>query len=69
MELDGIDGRFRSATIPWPGHPDEGARWWMRRVPRRLEVEISEQRDPDRPLGWEVPPFARPASVEVVTWT
>ncbi|MFI7320246.1 hypothetical protein [Streptomyces venezuelae] len=66
-ELDGIDERYRSATIPWPGRPEAGARWWTRRVPRRLAIEASEQRDPDWPLGWEMMPFPRPASVEVVT--
>ncbi|MEU2065173.1 hypothetical protein [Streptomyces sp. NPDC013455] len=40
---------------------------WTWRVPRRLEIEASERRDPDWPLGWEMMPFPRPASVEVVT--
>ena len=66
-ELDCIDVRYRRATIPWPDRPEEGARWWTWRVPRRLEVEAAEQRDPDWPLGWEMMPFPRPASVEVVT--
>ncbi|MFI2508769.1 hypothetical protein [Streptomyces sp. NPDC018972] len=67
-ELDGIDDRYRRATIPWPGRPEQGARWWTWRVPRILEVEASEQRDPDWPLGWEMMPFPRPASVAVVTY-
>ncbi|MFD3613630.1 hypothetical protein ACFWXA_37490 [Streptomyces atroolivaceus] len=66
-ELDGIDVRYRRATTPWPDHPEEGARWWTWRVPRRLEIEAPEQRDPGWPLGWETMPFPRPASVEVVT--
>ncbi|MGW6054225.1 hypothetical protein [Streptomyces sp. NPDC055189] len=66
-ELDGIDVRFRRATIPWPDRPQEGAGWWRWRVPRCLAVESAEQRDPDWPLGWEMMPFSRPASVEVVT--
>ncbi|MCF1596881.1 hypothetical protein [Streptomyces muensis] len=67
LELDGLDERYRRATIPWPSRPEEGARWWTWRVPRRLEIEASEQRDPDWPLGWEMMPFPRPACVEVVT--
>ncbi|MEV7738936.1 hypothetical protein AB0O75_44015 [Streptomyces sp. NPDC088921] len=66
-ELDVIDVRYRRATIPWPDRPEESARWWTRRVPRRLEIEAAEQRNPDWPLGWEMMPFPRPASVEVVT--
>ncbi|MET7299969.1 hypothetical protein [Embleya sp. NPDC005575] len=67
-ELDGIDERYRRATVPWPGQPEHGAGWWTRRVPRRLEVETSEQRKGDWPLGWETMPFPRPDSVEVVSW-
>ncbi|MFI0205336.1 MULTISPECIES: hypothetical protein [Streptomyces] len=67
-ELEGADDRYRSATVGWPGRPEEGALWWTRRVPRLLEVESSEQRDPHWPLGWETLPFPRPASVQVVTW-
>lgn len=67
-ELDGIDDRYRRATIPWPGRPEQGAQWWTWRVPRRLEVEASEQRDPDWPLGREVMPFSRPASVAVIAY-
>ncbi|MBZ4320157.1 hypothetical protein [Streptomyces huiliensis] len=67
-ELDCIDERYRRATVPWPGRPEEGAQWWTWRVPRRLEVEASERRDPGWPLGWETMPFPRPASVEVVAW-
>ncbi|WP_338682819.1 hypothetical protein QD712_13435 [Streptomyces acidiscabies] len=66
-ELDGIDERYRRATIPWTNRPEESAQWWTWRVPRLLEIEASEQRDPDWPLGWEMMPFPRPMSVEVFT--
>ncbi len=65
-ELDSIDERYRRATIPWPGRPEDGFGWWTRRVPRRLEAEASEQRGADWPLGWDMMPFPRPDSVEVV---
>ncbi|MET8435949.1 hypothetical protein ABZV61_24790 [Streptomyces sp900116325] len=67
-ELDRIDEQYRQATVPWPSRPEEGAGWWNRRVPRRLEVEASEHREGDWPLGWETTPFPRPAAVEVITW-
>ncbi|MEV2198245.1 hypothetical protein AB0I02_45805 [Streptomyces phaeochromogenes] len=67
LELDCVDARYRCATIPWPDRPEKGARWWTWRVPRRLEIEAGEQQGPDWPLGWEMMPFPRPASVEVVT--
>ncbi|MFF4364879.1 hypothetical protein [Streptomyces sp. NPDC001594] len=67
-ELDRIDEQYRRATVPWPDRPEEGAGWWDRRVPRRLEVEASEHREGDWPLGWDTTPFPRPAAVEVITW-
>lgn len=67
-ELDGVDERYRRATIPWPGRPEQGARWWTWRVPRRLDVEACEERGSDWPTGWEMMPFPRPACVEVTTW-
>ncbi|MFE4176844.1 hypothetical protein ACFRR7_33185 [Streptomyces sp. NPDC056909] len=67
-ELDRIDERYRQATVPWPGRPEDGAGWWARRVPRRLEVEASEHRERDWPLGWETTPFPRPAAVQIITW-
>ena len=67
-ELDGIDERYRRATVPWPDRPEDGAGWWTWRVPRRLEVEASERRGPDWPLGWETMPFPRPDTVEVIAW-
>ncbi|MEU8139556.1 hypothetical protein [Streptodolium elevatio] len=66
-ELESIDERYRRATIPWPGRPEDGFGWWTWRVPRRLGVEASEQRGGDWPLGWEMMPFPRPESVEVVS--
>ncbi|WP_327151037.1 hypothetical protein [Nocardia sp. NBC_01329] len=66
-DLDRIDERYRRATVPWPGRPEDGAQWWQWRVPRRIEIEASEQRDPDWPMGWAMMPFPRPTSVEVVT--
>lgn len=67
-ELDNIDERYRRASVPWPGRPEDEAGWWTWRVPRRLEVEASEQRGGDWPPGWEMMPFPRPDSVEVVSW-
>ncbi|MFG3531068.1 hypothetical protein ACGF8B_30665 [Streptomyces sp. NPDC047917] len=67
-ELDRIDEQYRRATVPLPGRPEEGAGWWSRRVPRRLEAETSEYREGGWPLGWESTPFPKPAAVEVITW-
>ncbi|MGW2050317.1 hypothetical protein ACWCPF_34860 [Streptomyces sp. NPDC001858] len=67
LELDSIDKRYRRATIPWPGHAEDDAEWWIWRVPRLLEVEASEQRGEGWPLGWEMMPFPRPDSVEVIS--
>ncbi len=66
--LDRADERYRQATVPWPGRPEDGAGWWNRRVPRRLEAAASEYRGGDWPLGWESTPFPRPEAVEVITW-
>ncbi|MEW1550476.1 hypothetical protein [Streptomyces tsukubensis] len=66
-ELDGIDERYRRATIPWPGHGEDDVDWWIWRIPRRLEVEASEHRGEDWPLGWEMMPFPRPESVKVIS--
>jgi len=68
-ELDSLDQRYRRATIAWPGHAedDAAAAWWTRRVPRRLEVEAPEQRGEGWPPGWEMMPFPRPDSVEVIS--
>ncbi|WP_037619732.1 hypothetical protein [Streptomyces aureus] len=65
-ELDALDERYRRATIPWPGHADDGDDWWSWRVPRRLEIEASEQRGEGWPSGWEMMPFPKPDSVEVI---
>ncbi|MFJ8018348.1 hypothetical protein [Streptomyces sp. NPDC096339] len=67
-ELDAIDERYRRATVPWPGRPEDGADWWTWRVPRRLMVEASDQRGEDWPADWGMMPFPRPASVEVIPW-
>ncbi|MFI8823914.1 hypothetical protein [Streptomyces sp. NPDC053431] len=67
-ELDAFDERYRRATVPWPGRSEVGANWWTWRVPRRLVVEASELRGEGWPLGWDMMPFPRPDSVEVVPW-
>ncbi|QDY80363.1 hypothetical protein [Streptomyces qinzhouensis] len=67
LELHSIDERYRRATILWPGHAEGEARWWIWRVPRLLEVDPSEQRGKDWPLGWEMMPFPRPDSVKVIS--
>ncbi|MFF1482247.1 hypothetical protein ACFVYD_32640 [Streptomyces sp. NPDC058301] len=64
-ELDIVDERYRRATVAWPGQSEDEGEWWHRRVPRRLEVEASELRDGDWPLGWEMMPFPKPDAVEV----
>lgn len=65
-ELDELDTRFRTATIPWPGQGEEPGRWWKRRVPRILEAEAGERRWQGWPMGWDVMPFPKPDGVEVV---
>jgi hypothetical protein len=66
-ELDGIDERFRSSTVGWPGPDDLGFRWWLRRVPRCIEAESHERNAQDWPMGWDVLPFPRPEAVVVTT--
>lgn len=67
-ELDRIDERYRQATSPWPGYPEDEAGWWHRRVPRRLNVERSVHREDDWPCGWEMMPFPKPDAVEITFW-
>ncbi|MGR7003250.1 hypothetical protein ACU686_43545 [Yinghuangia aomiensis] len=67
-ELDRIDERYRQATVPWPGHPEDEARWWHRRVPRLLNVERSLRREGDWPCGWEMMPFPKPDTVDIAVW-
>ncbi|MET9693442.1 hypothetical protein ABZY81_34225 [Streptomyces sp. NPDC006514] len=64
-ELDAIDARFRSATVGWPGHDDQEGRWWLRRVPRRLDAETTRRSTHGWPLGWEVMEFPKPEAVEI----
>ncbi|MDI2127601.1 hypothetical protein [Yinghuangia seranimata] len=64
-ELDRSDEIFRQVTVPWPGRPEDEDGWWTRRIPRVLEVEESELREGDWPLGWEMMPFPKPDSVTV----
>jgi hypothetical protein len=65
-ELDRLDSRFRTATLPWPGRAEEPGRWWRRRVPRILEAEAGEARRQGWPVGWSMMPFPKPDDVEVV---
>lgn len=67
-ELDRIDERYRQATSPWPGCPEDGAKWWHRRVPRLLNVERSLHREGDWPFGWDMMPFPKPDAVEIAVW-
>ncbi|MFF4013089.1 hypothetical protein [Streptomyces sp. NPDC001717] len=67
-ELDELDGRFRAATVPWPDRPEEGPRWWHRRIPLVLEAEAGLPRPGGWPLGWEILPFPKPDGVRVVEW-
>ncbi|WP_338693948.1 hypothetical protein V2W30_04915 [Streptomyces sp. Q6] len=64
-ELDGIDERFRSSTVGWPGQGDRGLRWWLHRVPRQIEAEIPDLNAQGWPMGWDVLPFPRPGAVEI----
>ncbi|MCH0538958.1 hypothetical protein I3F58_05190 [Streptomyces sp. MUM 203J] len=65
-ELDGLDARFRVATVPWPDQDEGPHQWWKRRVPRILESEEGEDRGQGWPQGWEMLPFPKPDSVHVV---
>ncbi|MFD8417000.1 hypothetical protein ACFV2Q_35575 [Streptomyces sp. NPDC059650] len=65
-QLDELDARFRTATIPWPDQDEEPHRWWTWRIPRILEVEAGEQLWEGWPMGWGTMPFPRPAEVRVV---
>ncbi|MFD7555398.1 hypothetical protein [Streptomyces sp. NPDC059533] len=67
-ELDELDGRFRAATVPWPGRPEEPHQWWRYRIPLVVEAEAGLPRPGGWPLGWEVLPFPKPAGVRVVEW-
>ncbi|MFC5719896.1 hypothetical protein ACFP1Z_06850 [Streptomyces gamaensis] len=65
--LDGLDDRFRAATIPWPGHDEEPPQdWWHWRIPRLLEAGTEECGTLGWPEGWEIMPFPRPEGVELV---
>lgn len=65
-ELDRIDDRFRAATIAWPDREEEPGQWWMWRIPRVLEAAPGEPRWQGWPMGWDVMPFPKPETVEVV---
>ncbi|MGW5637460.1 hypothetical protein [Streptomyces sp. NPDC003832] len=64
--LHELDERFRTATIPWPGRPEEAGRWWHRRIPRRLEAEADDPRDRGWPSGWAMMCFPKPDEVHVI---
>jgi hypothetical protein len=65
-ELDALDERFRTATIPHPGRQEDTGHWWTRRVPRTLCAEPGEGRVRGWPPGWDMMPFAKPDEVDVV---
>ncbi|WP_194908965.1 hypothetical protein [Catenulispora rubra] len=67
-ELDELDGRFRAATVPWPGHETE-IQWWTWRVPRILAAERDERYDRGWLMSSGMMPFPKPDSVDVVPWT
>ncbi|MET9516517.1 hypothetical protein [Streptomyces sp. NPDC002994] len=64
-ELDALDGRFRSATIAWPGRTEERGVWWKWRIPRLLEAEAGDRCERGWPLGWDMMPFPKPVAVKV----
>ncbi|MFB6820179.1 hypothetical protein ACFCXA_01130 [Streptomyces virginiae] len=65
-ELDEIDRRFHNATVGRPGQDDGAGRWWLRRVPRRIDAESDRRSAHGWPLGWDDLTFPRPAEVEIV---
>ncbi|MEU9111039.1 hypothetical protein AB0D04_04360 [Streptomyces sp. NPDC048483] len=65
-ELDGLDDRFRAATVPWPGRRGEDGAWWKWRIPRLLEAETGDRCAQGWPLGWDMMPFPKPGAVTVV---
>ncbi|MDT0485381.1 MULTISPECIES: hypothetical protein [Streptomyces] len=65
-ELDVLDGRFRAATVGRPDRDDESHQWWVHRIPQILEAVPGEPRWQGWPMGWDVMPFPKPDSVEVV---
>ena len=67
VELGALDGRFRAATIQWPGHSGDEARWWHKRIPRLLAAEPGERLVRGWPLGWDMIMFPRPESIDVVS--
>ncbi|WP_326577010.1 hypothetical protein OIE69_29785 [Actinacidiphila glaucinigra] len=65
--LDGLDVRFRAATVPWPDiHGAHEGEWGTRRIPRLLEPESGELYRNGWPDGWDMLPFPRPDSVSVI---
>ncbi|MFD0271586.1 hypothetical protein ACFVGY_34190 [Streptomyces sp. NPDC127106] len=65
-ELDELDARFRTATIPWPDRDENPHQPWELRIPRILETEPAEGRLRGWPMGWGMLPFPKPDEVEVV---
>ncbi|MFE5558034.1 hypothetical protein [Streptomyces sp. NPDC056544] len=63
--LDELDGRFRAATIEWPGRGGE-EQWWLWRFPRLLGVEPGDSYDGGWPAGWVRMPFPKPDAVRVI---
>ncbi|MGW6599015.1 hypothetical protein [Streptomyces sp. NPDC055036] len=66
-ELDGIDGRFREATVSWPVRDADEGDWWRWRIPRRLEAEAGDPCNQGWPSGWDVMSFPKPDSVQVIS--
>ncbi|GLV88424.1 hypothetical protein Slala03_81130 [Streptomyces lavendulae subsp. lavendulae] len=64
--LHELDGRFRAATVQWPGRGGDEGHWWKWRIPRLLEAEAGDPCKGGWPSGWEMMPFPKPDSVQVV---
>ncbi|MEU2395573.1 hypothetical protein [Streptomyces sp. NPDC007369] len=65
-ELDALDARFRTATVPWPDRGEEPHGWWTLRIPRNLVIEAGEAFRKGWPMGWGMLPFPKPDEVEVI---
>jgi hypothetical protein len=66
-ELDEADHRFHAATMQWPGHNTDEDQWWKWRIPRLLQADPDEHFERGWPDGWEMMPFPKPDSVEIMT--
>ena len=67
-ELDGLDDRFRAATVPRSGHDADESQWYLWRIPRLLQADPTEPLERGWPTGWDLP-FPKPGTIKVVSWS